>query len=50
MPREINRIRAEGTAWRLTQDYCLDSPGPTPVVDIDWMSGTIGAEGKARPN
>jgi hypothetical protein len=34
MARAINRMRAEGSAWRLTQEYCLDAPGPTPVEDI----------------
>ena len=34
MIREIHKIRAEGTAYRITQDYCLDKPAPVPVEDI----------------
>ena len=41
MAREINRMRAEGVAWRLTQDYCLDTPGPTPVEDIAMDRGVL---------
>ena len=41
MAREINRTRAEGVAWRLTQDYCLDTPGPTPVEDIAMDRGVL---------
>jgi len=41
MARPINRMRAEGMAWRLTQDYCLDKPGPTPVEDIAMDRGVL---------
>lgn len=41
MTRAINKIRAEGTAWRLTQDYCLDVAGPTPVEDIAMDNGVV---------
>lgn len=41
MAREINKIRAEGLAWRLTQDYCLTTPGPTPVEDIAMDRGVL---------
>ena len=34
-------MRAEGVAWRLTQDYCLDTPGPTPVEDIAMDRGVL---------
>jgi hypothetical protein len=34
-------MRAEGAAWRLTQDYCLDTPGPTPVEDIAMDHGIV---------
>ena len=34
-------MRAEGVAWRLTQDYCLDQPGPTPVDDIAMDRGIL---------
>jgi Zn-dependent peptidase ImmA (M78 family) len=46
MTRTINRMRAEGAAWRLTQDYCLDTPGPTPVEDIAMDHGVICLEAK----
>ena len=46
MARDINRIRAEGAAWRLIRDYCIDSPGPTPVEDIAMDSGVLCLEGK----
>jgi hypothetical protein len=39
MARAINRMQAEGAAWRLTQHYCLDTPGPTPVEDIAMDQG-----------
>ena len=41
MARAINKMRAEGAAWRLTQDYCLDTPGPTPVEDIAMDYGVV---------
>jgi hypothetical protein len=34
-------MRAEGVAWKLTQDYCLDTPGPTPVEDIAMDHGIV---------
>src|SRR5437899_10626947 len=46
MARAINKIRAEGVAWRLTQDYCLDTPGPTPVEDIAMDRGVLCLEAK----
>jgi len=46
MSRAINRIRAEGSAWKLTQDYCLDAPGPTPVEDIAMDRGVVCLEAK----
>jgi Zn-dependent peptidase ImmA (M78 family) len=46
MVRAINRTRAEGAAWRLTQEYCLDTPGPTPVEDIAMDHGVICLEAK----
>lgn len=39
--RPINHIRAQGSAWRLTQEYCLDTPGPVPVEDIAMDQGVI---------
>ncbi len=41
MGREINKTKANGAAWRLTQDYCLDTPGPTPVEDIAMDHGVL---------
>lgn len=41
MPREIRKIRAEGTAYRITQDYCLDLPAPVPVEDIAMDRGVL---------
>ena len=41
MARAINRIRAEGFAWRIAQDYCLDVPAPTPVEDIAMDRGIL---------
>jgi hypothetical protein len=41
MERAINKMRAEGAAWKLTQDYCLDTPGPTPVEDIAMDHGVV---------
>jgi hypothetical protein len=46
MARAINKIRAEGAAWKITQDYCLDTPGPVPVEDIAMDHGVICLEGK----
>lgn len=39
--REINKIRAEGTAWRITQDYCIDTPGTMPLEDIAMDRGVL---------
>jgi len=39
-------MRAEWAAWRITQDYCLDSPGPTPVEDIAMDNGVLCLEAK----
>lgn len=33
-------------AWRLTQDYCLDIPSPTPVEDIAMDHGVLCLEAK----
>lgn len=41
MAREINKTRAVGKAWRLTQDYCLDKPAAVPVEDIAMDSGVL---------
>src|SRR4051812_28373992 len=41
MRREIRKIRAEGTAFRITQDYCLDKPAPVPVEDIAMDRGVL---------
>ena len=41
MARAINKMRAEGAAWRLTQEYCLDTPGATPVEDIAMDHGVV---------
>jgi hypothetical protein len=41
MTRTINRIRAEGVAWKIAQKYCLDTPGPTPVEDIAMDNGVV---------
>ncbi len=41
MAREINKIRAEGLAWRLTQDYCINKAGQTPVEDIAMDRGIL---------
>src|SRR5688572_22959592 len=46
MIREIRKIRAEGTAYRITQDYCLDTPGPVPVEDIAMDRGVLCLEAK----
>ncbi len=46
MTREIRKIRAEGTAYRITQDYCLDTPGPVPVADIAMDRGVLCLEAK----
>jgi Zn-dependent peptidase ImmA (M78 family) len=46
MSREIRKIRAEGTAFRITQDYCLDAPGPVPVEDIAMDRGVLCLEAK----
>jgi len=46
MTRAINKMRAEGRAWRLAQDYCLDVPGPTPVEDIAMDQGVLCLEAK----
>ena len=39
-------MRAEGAAWRLTQDYCLDTVAPTPVEDIAMDQGVLCLEAK----
>jgi Zn-dependent peptidase ImmA (M78 family) len=41
MARAINKIRAEGAAWKITQDYCLDTPSPVPVEDIAMDCGVV---------
>ncbi len=41
MPRAINKIRAEGTAWKIIQEYCLDQPDPVPVKDIAMDRGVL---------
>jgi len=46
MKREIRKIRAEGTAFRITQDYCLDTPGPVPVEDIAMDRGVLCLEAR----
>src|ERR1700679_1665303 len=46
MAREIHKIRAEGTAYRITQDYCLDKPAPVPVEDIAMDRGVLCLEAK----
>jgi len=46
MARPINKIRAEGFAWRLTQDYCLATVEPTPVEDIAMDRGVLCLEAK----
>lgn len=46
MARAINKMRAEGAAWRLTQEYCLDTPAPTPVEDIAMDHGVVCLEAK----
>jgi hypothetical protein len=46
MIREINRTKAIGRAWRLTQDYCLDKPEPVPVDDIAMDHGVLCIEAK----
>lgn len=38
-------MRAEGAAWRLTQDYCLDTVAPTPVEDIAMDRGVLCLDG-----
>jgi hypothetical protein len=45
MPRTINKIRAEGTAWKIAQEYCLEAPGPTPIEDIAMDNGVVCLEG-----
>lgn len=46
MTREIRKIRAEGTTYRITQDYCLDTPAPVPVEDIAMDRGVLCLESK----
>lgn len=46
MSREIRKIRAEGTAFRITQDYCLDTPDPVPIEDIAMDRGVLCLEAK----
>jgi len=46
MAREIHKIRAEGTAYRITQDYCLDTPGPVPIEDIAMDRGVLCLEAR----
>jgi len=47
-PDFLGSMRAEGAAWKLTEDYCLDTPGPTPVEDIAMDHGIVCLE--ANPN
>ncbi|HXI72517.1 MAG TPA: ImmA/IrrE family metallo-endopeptidase [Verrucomicrobiae bacterium] len=46
MAREIQKIRAEGTAYRIIQDYCWDTPAPVPVEDIAMDRGILCLEAK----
>jgi Zn-dependent peptidase ImmA (M78 family) len=46
MSREIRKVRAEGTAFRITQEYCLDTPGPVPVEDIAMDRGVLCLEAR----
>jgi len=39
--RETHKIRAEGTAWRITQDYCIDTPGSLPLEDVAMDRGVL---------
>jgi len=34
-------MRATGSAWRLTREYCLDTAGPVPVEDIAMDQGIL---------
>ena len=45
MARAINKIRAEGSAWKIIQDYCVDAPGPVPVEDIAMDRNVLCIEG-----
>jgi Zn-dependent peptidase ImmA (M78 family) len=31
MTRPIRKVVAEGTAWKIIQDFCIENPGPVPV-------------------
>jgi len=41
MKRAIRETPAKGAAWRLTQEYCFDTPGPVPVEDIAMDKGVL---------
>lgn len=41
MKRPIRETPAKGAAWRLTQEYCLDTPSPVPVEDIAMDKGVL---------
>jgi len=41
MKRTIRETPARGAAWRLAQEYCLDTPAPTPVEDIAMDKGVL---------
>jgi hypothetical protein len=41
MKRAIRETPAKGAAWRLTQEYCLDTPVPVPVEDIAMDKGVL---------
>jgi hypothetical protein len=41
MRRPIRETQAKGAAWRLTQEYFLDTPGPVPVEDIAMDKGVL---------
>ena len=41
MKRPIRETPAKGAAWRLTQEYCLDTPAPVPVEDIAMDKGVL---------
>lgn len=41
MKRPIRETPAKGAAWRLTQEYCVDTPAPVPVEDIAMDNGVL---------
>lgn len=46
MVREINKTKAIGRAWRLTQEYSWDQPEPVPVEDFAMDVGVLCLEAK----